>query len=159
MIVKIVVAFLIPVIISIILYFTLIEGKICDGGRKLYNCPNSDTSICVKPGINYSDMCSVNKKSTEPVRKLKVGPGNGQCVEPAKVKVEHLQKCEDCLNNDEFQQKYWNDTQNNCFDAFDPGTYSGANDGDIVAFKYGKNYSCNSPAIVTDSFPRGGVCN
>lgn len=154
MIVKLIVAFLIPVIIGIVLYFTLIEGKICGGGRKLYNCPNSDTSICVKPGINYSGMCSANKNSTESVRNLKVGPGNGQDVNPVKVKVKHLQKCEHCLSrhNDTRTTNYWNDTKNDCFDAFEAGGYGGADDGDIVAFNYqaqdGGSYTCDSPGIV-----------
>lgn len=33
-------------------------NNMCGKGRKLYNCPNSDVSICIKSGENYSKICN-----------------------------------------------------------------------------------------------------
>ena len=54
----ILIAFLIPIAIGVVLYFTTFKKDVCMDGRKLYNCPNNDASICVKPGMNYANACN-----------------------------------------------------------------------------------------------------
>ena len=88
---------------------------------------------------------------------LRTGPGNGQCVEPAQVSIKNknMSRCEKCIQDN---TKFWDDTLGWCGNAY--GNDNG-NEDDIVAFDYengNESYSCDSPAIITDPNPPGGVC-
>lgn len=54
---KIIIGVLSILLIIISVSYGLNINNICGKGRKLYKCPNSDVSICIKPGQNYSTMC------------------------------------------------------------------------------------------------------
>jgi len=48
-----------------VVWYIANRPNICDKGRKLYNCPNSNVSICTKPGMQYSNACNaLNPQST-----------------------------------------------------------------------------------------------
>lgn len=60
MLLYILIAFLLPVGISILLYFTIIKKKICDGD--LRKCPKSGVNICVKSGTSDADFTAMCTK-------------------------------------------------------------------------------------------------
>ena len=60
MLLYILIAFLLPVGISILLYFTIIKKKMCDGD--LRTCPKSGVNICVKSGTSDADFTAMCTK-------------------------------------------------------------------------------------------------
>lgn len=157
MIVQIIVAFLVPVIISIILYFTLIKDKLCDGGRKLHKCANSDSSVCTNSSTDYAQMCGENKKPKSLLgnKNLKMAPGQGQCVEKTDKTIDNNKECNSCLSSYSGYMFYNNNPDlktfdDKCKDAFVNNPT--AEIGDVVALGYktnkGRSYTCESPGIV-----------
>ena len=91
---------------------------------------------------------------------LGAGPGNGQCVTETTQKIGHITACNNCISGSD--RKYFIDRTSYCGNAYDLNKQSPARKNDIVAFNYGpsyKNYTCESPAIVTNPDPLGGKCN
>lgn len=60
-ILSIFVAFIIPVIISLIIYFVVLKPNLCGNGRNLYDCSGSDVSICVDGSVDYKDYCGTKQ--------------------------------------------------------------------------------------------------
>jgi hypothetical protein len=152
MIAIILLAFLIPIGIGILLYFLVVQKKLCDGD--LHSCSGSNVKLCVKSGTSDDDwkgICTKLEKSSNFKQGLGMGPGNGQCVKPPppKTSIKNITDCNRCINNDE---SYWNDNtkRTGCFDGY--ASQSKAISGDIVAFNYkseaNPKYSCNTPAEV-----------
>ena len=149
-------------IILLSIYFGLINKKVCNK-KNLIKCPNSDVEIC-------SDDTDVNKycgsspsllktrlsqlKARSPL--LNVGPGNGQCVGPTEKQIQDKDACNDCISDG--QSYYDENLSRPCVDSYSTG-YGQAQNGDVVAYNYGPNpYTCESPGMVTDNMPRGGMC-
>ena len=145
------IAFLLPVGVAILVYFTVIKKKICDGD--LHLCPASGVSVCVKSGTTANDwqgMCTKLSQGPNGFRSnkgpLRTGPGIGPCVRPTTKSITDKTNCRNCLQHN--TQGFWNDTQGFCGDA--SGGDNGVK-GDIVAFYYGiRPYSCDNPAEITD---------
>ena len=157
MIAIILLAFLIPIAICILLYFTVVQKKLCNGD--LHSCSASNVNLCVKSGTSDDDwkgMCTKleNKGNLGNLGTgLGAGPGWGQCVMDTNEKMGNkLNKCNECIN-DGTGTKYYIRDRDYCGDAYS-ADYAQSVNGDIVAWNYGPkrptNHSCNNPGIVTN---------
>ena len=63
MIAIILLSFLIPIVIGILLYFIVVQKKLCNGD--LHSCSTSNVNLCVKSGTSDDDwkgMCTKLEK-------------------------------------------------------------------------------------------------
>lgn len=159
-------AFLIPIAIGILLYFTVVQKKLCNGD--LHSCSASNVNLCVKSGTSDDDwkgMCTKLENKGNLGAGLGAAPSYNSCVGPQqKEKIRYQDECKRCISINNGTKpnffKYWNggpkgDAQDACYDVWpEPGKITPEPEkDDIVAFNYGtgaKAYMCENPGIITD---------
>ena len=144
-----IIGFLLAVAIVVILYFTLLNKLVCGGGRRLYNCPTGNVSVCMNPDDagDYPKHCNTWNKSSDMRSNLKIGPGDGITVNHVTPNQEanDLDGCKSCLS-EYGDTAYWNNRSENGFQC-NSRYKSNASvvEGDLVAYNSSKGPSFSFP--------------